>query len=377
NDGVDYEKSTFYQRLVLEIIYNAQIALSLNGQSLSQASLQKMEKMFDFISSYIVDDTIPNVGDNDNGRVTQFSFSEKVDDLRYLISIRNLLFNNSQDEVLKENLSSDALFLFGVKGVNFLKSEIAKTKDSHNKTQLNSKSFLEGGFFILRNNDWFIFIDAGDIGMNGWGGHGHNDVFSFELFYKKRKFICDSGTYCYTSNPELRQQFRSTYSHNTIVVNKTEQAEFLNLFRIKDDFTQPRILEWKSNPNSDLLIVEHYGYTRLKHPVIHRRKFEFNKADDVVVISDYIDGRNKHEIEYNLHFAPDVSIESISETGFLLSINQIKLLLEFSSDADLKIKIVESKYSKSYGLLEENKKIYFSIFSKLPITITTSIKPKL
>ncbi|MBU2445226.1 MAG: heparinase II/III family protein [Bacteroidetes bacterium] len=391
-DGVDYEKSTYYQRLVTEILYNSQIALKFNGLSLTERSLTKLEKMFQFISSYILENTIPNIGDNDNGRVTQYSFDEQINDLRYTLSVGSILFRNSEfiSSLVERfgmrnvKISSDALFLFGLKEVADFESLHSALRTPHSAfnnalhSALQSSAsfaFPQGGFYIMRSEESFVFIDSGDIGMNGWGGHGHNDVFSFEFAIKGLRFIVDPGTYCYTSDPELRQKFRSTSSHNTIMIDNTEQAEFLNLFRIKEDLTAPRVLEWSSNDEKDILIAEHFGYARLKHLVVHRRKFEFNKKEETLIIVDQLDGQSEHKINYFLHFHPKVEVKKVSESSFQLTRDEKNLLIEIKTQIkEPKIEIEKSHYSESYGRIEESLRLHFSSSSQLPCEIMTIIK---
>ncbi|MBM4174851.1 MAG: hypothetical protein FJ213_01580 [Ignavibacteria bacterium] len=380
-DGVNYEKSTYYQRLVTEILYNSQAALQLNDQSLSEKSLTKLGKMFQFISSYSLGEAIPNVGDNDNGRVTQYSFNEKIDDFRYLISIGKILMPNAEGGMQNGKIASDALFLFGLKKVTEFKSFYSALRTPHSEfnntpqSALTSISFPRGGFYIMRNEKTFVFIDAGDIGMNGWGGHGHNDVFSFEFAYKGKRFIVDPGTYCYTSNPELRQKFRSTSSHNTIMIDDIEQAEFLNLFRIKEDLTKPKIILWESDSERDILIAEHYGYTRLESPVVHRRKFEFEKKINGLTIIDSLQGESEHKVDLFIHFHPDVEVSQTNAAEFKLSHSDTILSLKIQTRMkDYDIKIEECNYSKSYGKITKSLKLHLSFMTQLPCEIETVIK---
>lgn len=381
DDGVDYEKSTYYQRLVTEILYNSQIALKLNGLSLSEKSLTKLEKMFQFISSFIIGDAIPNVGDNDNGRVTQYSFDEKIDDLRYVISIGEILMRNVEYGMWNVKVTVDCLFLFGLKEVadyESLHSVLRAPHSAFNNAQhsaLSSIEFPKGGFYIMRSEELIVFIDAGDIGMNGWGGHGHNDVFSFEFAFKGLRFIVDPGTYCYTSNSELRQKFRSTSSHNTIMIDDTEQAEFQNLFRIKEDLTAPKVLDWNSNDDRDILIAEHYGYTRLKNSVIHRRKFEFEKKTNTLIILDSLQGESEHKVELFFHFHPDVVISQFSTNEYKLERAGTVVNLEIQTTLrDYEIKLEKSHYSDSYGVIKKNERIHLIANTNLPFELISKIK---
>ena len=83
-------------------------------------------------------------------------------------------------------------------------------------------SFLQAGYYKLKNNDVSVLIDAGKIGPNYNPGHSHCDCLSFELFVNKEPLFVNSGTYQYQG--EMRQFFRSTEAHNTIMVSNHEQS---------------------------------------------------------------------------------------------------------------------------------------------------------
>ena len=61
----------------------------------------------------------------------------------------------------------------------------------------------------------------------GRGGHGHNDILSFELFMDGFNVVTDCGAYLYTASREWRNRFRSTAFHNTVQVDDEELNRFL------------------------------------------------------------------------------------------------------------------------------------------------------
>ena len=58
---------------------------------------------------------------------------------------------------------------------------------------VESLQFVSGGFYVVRNreNGFFFMADMGEVGMRGLGGHGHNDLFSFELFINGEPVVVD------------------------------------------------------------------------------------------------------------------------------------------------------------------------------------------
>jgi uncharacterized heparinase superfamily protein len=91
---------------------------------------------------------------------------------------------------------------------------------------LESKAFPQGGFYIMRHGDLYMIVDCVPADPKSPSGHKHNSRLSFELFACDKSFIIDPGTYIYTADKEMRNLFRSTKYHNTIVVDGEEQNRF-------------------------------------------------------------------------------------------------------------------------------------------------------
>ncbi len=78
---------------------------------------------------------------------------------------------------------------------------------------------------MFSNNNYGLLIGAGKIDSKV-SGHNHCDKGSFVLQENDTQVIVDSGTYCYTSDLSMRNKFRQTDSHNTIMLDGKEQAAF-------------------------------------------------------------------------------------------------------------------------------------------------------
>ena len=48
-------------------------------------------------------------------------------------------------------------------------------------------AFPAGGFYVLRSPSAHVVVDCGEVGMRGRGGHGHNDILSFELVSERHQ----------------------------------------------------------------------------------------------------------------------------------------------------------------------------------------------
>lgn len=88
-----------------------------------------------------------------------------------------------------------------------------------------SRALPDSGYFVSRprSGDHLVF-DAGPHGYLN-GGHAHADALSVVLTIQGRPLLIDGGTATYTMDPSLRDRFRSSAMHNTVVVEGRSQAE--------------------------------------------------------------------------------------------------------------------------------------------------------
>jgi uncharacterized heparinase superfamily protein len=365
-DGVNYEKSIGYHRLVLELFYTATVLCQKNRIALEISFLLRLEAMFDFALAYTrPDGSAPTVGDADNGRLFQFSPREDFNDHRHALSVGAILFDRPDFRSAATGFSEDALWLFGGEGF-----------EKHQRLQPipripESKAFPDGGFYIMRSENTHIFVDTGDIGMRGRGGHGHNDTFSFELWCDGSPLIVDSGTYTYTGDTYLRNEFRRTSAHNTLVVDNTELADFTGLWSIRADESRPRVLRWSTGTDRDVLEAEHSAYLALPSRITHRRKFDFLKSPFLLTVTDHLQGSGSHLLESFLHFGPAVSIELAGTQKAIARIDNARYIVSISRG---ELSLAETWYSRSYGVKERNKTLKLGLNAIIPTEIEITIR---
>ncbi|HEX9614984.1 MAG TPA: alginate lyase family protein [Bacteroidota bacterium] len=364
NDGVDHEKSTAYQRLVLELFYSAAILCRKNGIDLSEKFWKKLETMFEFVQSYTrPDGSIPLTGDADDGRLFRISMNQDINDHRHALSVGAILFRRADFKASAGRFDQETLWYFGGEGFE-IHQILGQTTSPR-----SSRAFTQGGFFVMQNERAQLFVDAGELGLRGRGGHGHNDTLSFELWAQGMPFIVDSGTYAYTGDTKTRKLLQGTAAHNSVMVDESEIADWTGLWNIREDLTNPRLLIWESDGHRDILEAEHHGYSRLASPVVHRRTFVFDKINHEVVITDVLTGTGSHTLQLRLHFHPQVSLEKQEKNRYLASCDAGSLLVACSEPAE----VVETLYSPSYGILLQSKGLQIRLHAALPHTITTRI----
>ncbi len=345
-DGANYEMSLAYHRFVTELFLSAYQLGGLNRVSFSAEFKARLEKSCEFMMHYIKPDgTAPLIGDSDDSRLFWFNLDDDFNNHTSVLSLAAIVFQRADFKTVAMQFSEQALWLCGIDGWETFQ-KLGTRADA-----LSSTLFQHSQFAVLRSATFHCFIDGGELGKRGWGGHGHNDTFSFELFAVDASFIVDSGTFCYTSDSARRREFRSMKAHNSVIIDGVEIAEFSGAFKVNADNTSPNILKWLSTTQQDKLTVEHRAYQMLAEPIMHERTFLLDKAAHRLTLSDRLYGMGSHSAEFFLHFAPLVTAERLGQSKLLLRHGEsaTTLLLEHD-DAD-DAELVSYEFAPRYGVL--------------------------
>ncbi len=358
-DGTDYEASTAYHCLVSELFLFTSILCSKNNIHFSEEYMDKLERMVDFIMNITKPNGyIPLIGDMDSGRfiiLSDYGTIEKRD-FRYLVALGGEYFNRSDFRFYSSNNRSQTPSpLWGFENITKIEEQ--------STINLKSKAYKDSGYYILRNDKIYLIIKCGPNGMNGNGGHTHNDQLSFELNVSDKDFIIDPGTYVYTADYRLRNLFRSTSMHNTLQVGNLEQNNFeeKELFRINNE-TNAQLLDF----NDNYFKGRHYGFMDKAGIIAEREvKLENKKIiidDNIIKIPDSF--RFKKYIRFNL----DKEVEIEKKSDYLILTNK-KIKIKLFNLQKNEYNIEESWMAKEYGVREETKVINCEIKDSVIDTI--------
>jgi Heparinase II/III-like protein/Heparinase II/III N-terminus len=348
-DGTDYEHSTSYHRLVFEIFLSGFFLLELNGQPMSGAVWERLERMAQFVGDYMrVDGTAPQIGDSDDGRLHPLSVRDH-NDHRYLCFIEG-------------THDPEYYWWFGGKPPLRLKA------------RQSSQAYAGSGFYVMRAHLAHVFISAATVGMHGLGSHSHNDQLSFEYSTSAGPWIVDPGSYIYTPDPAARNLFRSTAYHNTVCIDGLEINPIPEgqLFQLSDQ-ARVNVFEWTVGAPRDVLDVEHTGYLRLNDPVCHRRRFELERTSGTLLIQDSFEGRGTHTLEWFFHVAPSIQIRR-GASSFVLEKGNSTLEIEFRGSS-IKGEIVSGWYSPSYGVRQSASIVVLRVSTGVPFRAEVRIVP--
>lgn len=351
-DGVNYEASVPYHRLVTELFfYPAYYRQQLN-LPISDSYLQRLKAMAKYVVAYSrKDGSSPLWGDADDARTLPFK-NNALNDHRYLIGMVGIAFN---DDFLLTHFNGSKEELFWLFGEDKIKSIV------NSDLEIGSIAFKDGGFYIMRDTKNHIFIDCGPIGLAGRGGHGHNDLLSFEAVLDNEHIITDSGQYLYTSDYAERNNFRSTAYHNTPQIEDEEINRFIRwdyLWNLHND-AQHNVIKWESNSQRTYFQGSHNGYERLKNVVKINRSFSLQHDKSELIITDTIISRDTCNISIPFFLTTSSKIVETKDNEVLLSNNNKLFLLTCKSKDKFEIIILNARISKSYGTYQDSKKIVF------------------
>ncbi len=391
-DGTTFEGSVPYHRLAVEIFTVGALLARRARAPLSGEFWRRLAAMYAASRALLASTgELPQIGDDDSGRVLAFVERAALDGA-YLLPLGAAM---TGDPALRARPGArdaeEVLWLFGPSGVERL------CRAPPGPAPL-SASFPGGGFHVLRRGGIEVALSCGRNGQAGIGGHSHNDKLAFELRLGGRLAICDPGSPSYTADPQLRDSFRSTRAHATLVVDGEEQAPIPpgRPFALPDG-ARASCLVLESAPRWERFVGEHHGYARVG--LVHRR--EVLLLDGALVVIDRLRGAGAHGVELRFPFPfPDARLrpmrpverERLTALGAgaaaLFAVRQdvrhvVEIgplaaplaLLVVASAAPLEARLERATYSPGYAQLVPASAAAFAGRLTCPATLWTAILP--
>lgn len=339
NDGVNKEMSTHYQCFIMEAYGLMMLFMKKNKITVPDKWIIYLTKMSEFIADSCGEcgETIV-FGDDDDGKLLSttgyvFNYYHYVLDLMSLV----LPIRYSELKDLNENLR----WLFNNDDI---KKSQAKVLYSHS----SAKCYRYGGYSFIRDkqNCILIGIDHADLGYGSIAAHGHADALSFQMYVKGNPVFVDAGTYNYHITPESRNDYRSTYNHNTITVNKKNQSEILGAF-LWGHQASCNLIDFTNKDNQTIVeaTVNYLGIT-------HNRKYIYENLE--LIIEDKVDGNEGQDI-FVVFLLPDNAEVTLHKGHVGIKINDLSIIVQ----SDFKPCIDKYYYSQCYNHQIESKRLSF------------------
>jgi hypothetical protein len=388
-EGTSFEGSVPYHRLAIEIFALAGVLARAGRTPLGGGAARRVAGMFRAVRALLSSSgTLPQIGDNDSGRVLALRERAALDGA-YLLPLGAALL--SDPSLLVGPGPGDAAEVAWLLGPDAL----ARLARARGGPAPRSASFPRGGFHVLRRGPIEVFVSCGANGQQGLGGHSHNDKLALEVRVRGALAVCDPGSPSYTGDPELRNAFRGTRAHATVVVDGLEQAPLPadRLFALPEA-AGARIVEPSAGAIAERLAGEHRGYARAG--VLHRREVTLAECGAVVV--DRLAGRGAHDVELRWPFpVPDARVRALSagertalaalaravrlrrtpdpDRAVEVPLPQGALLLVFACPGAIAPGLVSSLYSPGYGELRDACTAVLAGRIPCPATLVTLLLP--
>ena len=354
-DGVDFEASLAYHRLVAELFMLPALYRQACSLDVPTAYRERLVAMARFTAAYSrLDGTTPLWGDADDARALPLG-GQPLNDHRYLAGVMGLAFDIAELRDASGGSRSEAFWLLGPEAAARLPESRVAPKPPE------SAAFPQGGFFVMRNAVDHVFIDCGRVGLADRGGHGHNDCLSFEAALDGVHLVTDCGAFLYTASFAERNRFRSTAFHNTPRVDGAElnRIDPRLLWLLRYD-AKPELRGFDTGADEDRFCGAHAGYRRLDPPVTPVRTITLEHRRHALGVRDDFKGDGRHRVEVPLHLAPGVEAEAKSPGLVVLRAGSRSFRLDWQPVEAWALEIGRGRVSPSYGVAVPIARLLFS-----------------
>ena len=279
-DGVGTEQSLSYQALCMEWLLYVQVV--------SPDTREEIHKYIGLGCRFLVHmldekGNFPRIGDHDNSVILK-SMESNENTILSICGAGAALLNDSYS-MPPAYIPDMRLDVLGIR-------TIASTFKSQ------SMHFAKGGYSIFREASTMLVVDHGPLGFDSTAGHGHADALSVWMHHKGKPFWIDWGMYRYNGLQNKREFARSTYAHNTVVLNGKSQSEMSGPFNWKH---RAKTKVVSIDLHTKKIVAQHDGYG-----VIHERSVQL--AYDRICIEDRLLGGYSGDIEVCFWLPADVEL---------------------------------------------------------------------
>ena len=370
-DGVDFEASVAYHRLVLELFFLPALYRRACGLDVPEAYRQKLVAMARFAAVYSrPEGSVPLWGDADDARALPLG-GQPLNDHRYLAGLVGAAFDVPDLRQSFAGSRTEVFWLLGPAAAESLPDARVPPKPP------SSQAFPSGGFYVMRNEVDHVFVDCGPVGLAGRGGHGHNDCLSFEAVLDGVHLVSDCGAYVYSASFEARNRFRSTAFHNTPRVDGQEinRLDPELLWTLEYD-AKPRVRRFEVGPDADTFCGSHSGYERLSEPVTPVRTLVLDHRRHRLRVQDAFEGTGRHRIEIPLHLAPGVIVSEQAPGRLFLRAGARRFSIEWGPSDAWTITVGEGRVSPSYGVAVSTARLVWVREGTLETALTLCLTPE-
>ena len=273
-DGSHRERSSHYHRYTLDFYAIALAIAEIAGDRAADPFRDAVERL-STAAAALADDggRVPHFGDEDGGAAMPICW-RAPDDVRGSLAVADVLLDRGTADAQEEALWLLSHPIFEARARRRIDGGVA----------VRSIALSEMGYFVSRSpGGVHVVMHAGPHGYMR-GGHAHADALSITASLRDMPLLIDAGTGVYTADPKLREQFRSTKSHNTVTLDGRNQSHSDGPFHWKQRAVTSAMV-WHAGDGFDYFEAAHDGYSPFEH-----RRHVMSIHDDLLIVMDLIAG---------------------------------------------------------------------------------------
>ncbi|HYP26966.1 MAG TPA: alginate lyase family protein [Blastocatellia bacterium] len=354
-DGVYFEQATYYHRYTADFYLHLLVLSRASDTALPAEVGRRLSLMLDHLMWITRPDrTSPVIGDDDGGRLILLGVRDSSD-FSDTLAAGAAVFERGDWKFVAGEAACETLWLLGPEAVERYDRIAPEPPSDH------ERAFTEGGYYVMRDG-WsrdssYALIDCGPHGSAGCG-HAHADSLSFEFASRGTTWLIDPGTFTYTLNLDMRNEFRVTSAHNTTMVDGESQSIPAGPFSWSH-VARSSARAFTTGPSFAYFEGSHDGYERLEDRVTHSRGVMMVKAGDehplptYLVLRDRFSARDSHRYEMTYHFPSYCSTVAIENRLKVAEPRGGRLLLTAFGTAPTKAEIRRGWVSRCHRHREQ------------------------
>lgn len=296
-DGGHLERSTHYQRYTLDFYLMALLTARRDSDSEAVTAFSRVvTRLADFTRTMADDEgRLPLIGDDDGGMLWPTA-GRDGNDVRDSLALAAVLLD--RPDLAPWGLQEEVLWIAGPRAVDTA-SPVVRQRDA---IALRSRTFGETGYVVARDRAGTHAVI--DVGPHGYlnGGHAHADALAITLTLQGRPLLIDPGTSTYTMDRKLRDQLRSSMSHNTVTLQSRSSAEPAGPFHWTSR-ADAVLHASRHNEHFDWIEASHDAYTPLRV-----RRTVFRGPQSGWIVLDEVLGDGPVTASAHWHFDPSWTV---------------------------------------------------------------------
>jgi hypothetical protein len=367
-DGFHFEQSTYYHVYALDFFLHTRLIAARNGFAVPEAFDSTLQRMMNVLCLFGRAGIPPRFGDDDGGRVFD-GRRNRAEHLLDPLAAGAVLFRRGDFKFVAGDIREETVWLLGEAGIREF-DHLPVAEPSSQSVALSAS-----GFHLMADaaTSQQLVVDAGPQGA-ATAGHGHADALGITLNSAGRALLIDPGTFEYVGADGAREAFRGTAAHNTLTVDRQNQAEAKGPFAWTN-LPTCKAEKWITGENFDLFVGSHDGYARLQHIVLHRR-WIFGLKSRFWLVRDLALGSGHHRLDLNWHLSPELNVRDPKNEIFRFGKDDDQgIAIVTANDSGWTREVRSESWSPAYGRKEPAPVLNFSTVAQLPAEFVTLLVP--